>query len=127
MDWHRFLTIASNHLGLNPCSATSKWSWCAWTTFERIGEDAGYWTAPLPLETEILADGTSDGGTWGQPFRYEQLAHFIIPRRFYWEEISADGFKSGVHEQDIEGLSHKLTIAGMAHRLTELVLEVKLY
>lgn len=126
-DWHKFLAIASKHLSLNPCEAPGKWSWCAWTTFERLGEDAGYWTAPLPLESELLEEGTLDGGTWGQPFRYSQLAHLIVPRRFYWEQISAESFNSGVHMQDIGSLSERLTIEGIAHRLTELVLEVKLY
>lgn len=127
MDWYKFLSVATRHLSLNPCTAPGKRSWCAWTTFERLSEDAGYWTAPLPLETELLATGTSDGGTWVQPFRYSQIAHLVIPRRFYWEQIAAEGFGSGVHVQDVEGLSERLTSEGLSHRLTELVLEVKLY
>jgi hypothetical protein len=127
MDWHRFLAVASRHLALSPCNVPGKWSWCAWTTFERLREDAGYWTAPLPLETELLAEGTSDGGAWGQPFRYSQLAHVIIPRHFCWEQVSAESFDSGVHEQDVEGLSERMTAEGIVHRLTEYVLEVKLY
>lgn len=127
MDWHKFLTVATEHLSLNPCSTHGKRSWCAWTTFERLGADAGYWTAPLPLASELLSENTSDGGTWGQPFRYSQIAHLIIPRRFYWEQISTEGFNSGVHMQDVEGLSERLTAEGIAHRLAELVLEVKLY
>lgn len=127
MDWHKFLAIASKHMSLKPANVPGKWSWCAWTTFERLGEDAGYWTAPLPLETELLEDGTSDGGTWGQPFRYCQLAHVIVPRRFHSEQISAEGYNSGVYTQDVDGLSERLTVEGVVHRLTELVLEVKLY
>jgi len=127
MDWYKFLSIATKHLSLNPCSAPGKRSWCAWTTFERLGEDAGYWTGPLPLETELLARGTSDGGTWAQPFLYSQIAHVVIPRRFYCEQIAAEGFGSGVNVQDVEGLSVRLTGEGLPHRITELVLEVKLY
>jgi hypothetical protein len=127
MDWYKFLAITSKHLSLNPCSAPGKRSWCAWTTFKRLGEDAGYWAAPLPLETELLELSTSDGGAWGQPFLYSQIAHVIVPHRFYWEQISAEGFKSGVHMQDIEGLSERLTAADVPHRLAELVLEAKLY
>ena len=127
MDWQRFLAIASNHLAFKPCEVPGKWSWCGWTTFERLGEDAGYWTASLPLESELLSEGTSDGGSWGQPFRYTQLAHVLVPRRFYWEEISAEGFNSGVHEQDVQGLSDLLAAEGIFHRLNEYVLEVKLY
>jgi hypothetical protein len=126
IDWRKFLEISSNHLALKPCGASSNWSWCSWTTFERLGEDAGYWTASLPLEAELLSESTSDGGRWGQPFHYSQLAHVIIPRRFYWEQISG-GFKCGFHQQDVAGLSKRLTAEGILHRLTEHVLEVKLY
>jgi hypothetical protein len=127
MDWHKFLIVATRHLSLDACEAPGKWSWCAWTTFERLAEDAGYWTAPLPLEAELLATGTSDGGTWGQPFLYSQIAHLIVPRRFYWERIADDGFTAGFHDQDIDGLSERLIHEVIAHRLTEHVLEVKLY
>lgn len=127
MDWYKFLLVATRRMTLNQCAVAGKRSWCAWTTFERLSEDAGYWTAPLPLEAELLVNGTSDGGTWGQPFRYSQLAHLIVPRRFYWEQISDEGFTSGVHVQDIDGLSVELSVEGIAHRLAELTLEVKLY
>lgn len=127
MNWHKALTIATQHLGLNPCNALGKRTWCAWTTFERLGEDAGYWTAALPLEAELLEAGTADGGSWGQPFLYSQIAHLIVPRHFYWEHISAEGFSSGVHSQDVESLSKRLTAENIPHRLAELVLEIKLY
>lgn len=127
MDWHKLLRIASRELAMAPCVAPAKWSWCSWTTFDRLGEDAGYWAATLPLEREILEDGTSDGGSWGQPFLYNQLAHLIIPRRFYWEQLSTQGFESGVHTQDLERVSQRLTAEKIAHRLTAYVLEVKLY
>jgi hypothetical protein len=114
-------------LGRNPCIAPDKRTWCAWTTFERLAEDSGYWTAALPLERELLDTGTADGGSWGQPFRYDQIAHLILPRRYCWEQISYEGFTSGVHTQDVESLSKHLAATGIPHRLTELVLEIKLY
>jgi hypothetical protein len=127
MDWQKFLMIAARHLEANPCHVPGKRSWCAWTTFARLGEDAGYWTAPLPLESELGQLGTSDGGNWVQPFHYSQIAHLIIPRKFYWEQFE-EGFTSGLHFQDLEGLSQKLLDQGItAHRLTDAVLEVKLY
>lgn len=127
MNWQIFLKISAEHLNLNPCRINSKKTWCAWTTSERLGSDAGYWTAPIPLKSELLLENTSDGGTWGQPFHCCQLAHLIIPRRFSWETISDKKFDWGVHEQNIEGLSERLTVEGVPHRLSEYVLEVKLY
>lgn len=127
MNWHKTLTIATQQLSLNLCTAPGKRTWCAWTTFERLGEDAGYWTAALPLAAELLETGTADGGSWGQPFLYSQIAHLIIPRRFYWEQMSPEGFSSGVHIQDVERLSQRLAAEAIPHRLAELVLEIKLY
>ena len=127
MDLRKFLEVSTKHLGLNPCHAPRGWSWCSWTTFDRLGRDAGYWQAPLPLEVELLEEYVADGGTWRQPFGYTELAHIIVPRCFTWEVISAGAYESGVHHQDIVGLSERLTAEGIAHRLTDLVLEVKLY
>lgn len=67
-----------------------------------------------------------DRGPWGQPFSYQEIAHVVIPRAFYWE-TAAGPFDSGRKTQDIQRLSRELTAAGIPHRLTDLVLEVKLY
>ena len=63
-----------------------------------------------------------------QPFMYSDLAHFIIPARFYWERIEGPGeFQNGYKSQDIRALSRELEVLGVPHRVTERVLEVKLY
>jgi hypothetical protein len=101
-------------------------SWCSWTTYGRLLRDAGYWTGELPLEAELGELSVSDGGTWGQPFGYDDdLAHIIIPRTFIEEPWSGDAFRQWEHQQDIDGLSSLLTAAGIDHRLSEYALEVK--
>lgn len=127
MNWKLILSIASKHLSNNPCEVVGKRTWCAWTTFERLGEDAGYWTAPLPDEAELLEGYIADGGNWGQPFPYEQIAHLIVPRRYYWDRFGEGVYVSGHHIQDIDGVSELLTKNGIPHRLTIYALEVKLY
>jgi len=103
-------------------------SWCAWTTYRRIGEDFGYWTSGLPAIEDIGAIGIADGSVWGQPFSYSELVHVVIPRTFYWESRTAAGqFESGLRSQDIDELSSRLSAAGIEHRATALVLEIKLY
>ena len=53
----------------------------AWSaTLDRLGEDAGCWTCPLPAREDVGPSCTRDNGSWGQPFRYAQLAYVIIPR-----------------------------------------------
>ena len=69
---------------------------------------------------------TKDGGTWSQPFLYQDIAHIILPRSFFWDTTEG-GYKSGEKTQDLDRLSQELTTAGIKHRLTELVLEIKLY
>lgn len=127
MNWHQFFTTTARHLSHNPCNSPGPRSWCSWTTFTRLEENAGYWTYPFPLESELLETGTTDGGTWGQPFSYAEIAHLIVPHRFFWDLSSDEGYKCGEHEQDINGLSALLTAEEIEHRLTELVLEVKLF
>lgn len=127
MDWRNFLLTAGAHLGLNPCDVSHAWSWCSWTTFTRLGEDAGYWTAPLPLQSELLAESIADGGTWGQPFRYADLAHVVVPRRYVWENVSGDAYDFGMHEQDIVGLSKILKEEGIEHCVSDVVLDIKIY
>ena len=136
-DWRTFLAISGSYLReTNRCSV-GEWSdrspdaprlksWCSWTTYERLLDNAGYWTAELPLEAELTDVGTTDGGTWGQPFYYEQLAHLLIPRSFS-EEHTWNGYFVWAHEQDIDGLSQRLHKAGMAHGLSAYALDIKLF
>lgn len=119
VDWRRILQISSEHLRRDPSPVCHAWSWCSWTTFSRLGEDAGYWQAPLPAIRELLDDYVDDGGTWGQPFRYSDLAHIIVPRRFGWEGSQDSGWEGGYHEQDIIGLSAYLRAEQLDHRLSE--------
>jgi hypothetical protein len=77
---------------------------------------------------ELLERGVSDGGTWSQPFAYSDLAHLIIPAKFYWERFDENsGFQQGYKFQNIKQLSIALRGEDIEHRLTDLVLEVKLY
>lgn len=78
-------------------------------------------------------------GTGGSSFGFVQsasdrainwrrrLAHMIIPRSFYWEANVDGRFERGLRSQDIDELSSRLAAAGFQHRLTDLILEIKLY
>jgi hypothetical protein len=126
-EWRTFLCICSRVLGAGAWNAAQSQSWCAWTTFDRLTSDCGYWTAGVPAETDLLETYTVDGGPWRQPFSYQSIAHIVIPREFYWETIAPGHYENGNKVQDIQRLSKELTAAGIAHRLTDLVLEIKLY
>lgn len=125
--WRTFFRICARVLGHGETLASHSQSWCAWTTFGSLREALHYWSAGLPAESELAASGINDGGTWGQPFLYQSLAHVIVPREFYWERQTPAGFEHGVRQQNLKVLSRQLAEAGIVHRLTELVLEVKLY
>jgi len=100
-------------------------SWCSWTTFDRLARDSGYWTAELPLENELGESYVKDGGTWGQPFPYNAIAHIIIPRHFIEEPWPGDAFYQWVHEQDIDRLATFLDRAGVRYHHSAYALEVK--
>lgn len=141
-DWKRFLQLAARqipdsgpvriHLGKMPPQEQFQWrkrSFCAFTTFDRLTFDLHYWHHELPLEDELGERSTADGGNWRQPFAYHALAHLIIPARFV-EDLHWPGQQHSCWletEQDIAGLSAILLGEGISHRLTEQVLEVKLY
>lgn len=127
-EWRTFFRICAQVLGPGEWRAVESRSWCAWTTFGRITCDVGYWTAGLPSESNLSDTHVTDcGSPWGQPFSYQSIAHLVIPREFYWETVAPGHFENGRKQQDIQKLSRELTAAGIAHRLTELVLEIKLY
>jgi hypothetical protein len=126
-EWRRFFLLAAETLGRGNHRAIDSESWCAWTTFSRLTADAGYWTSGLLNPEEIGLINNKDGGTWGQPFPYQDIAHLIVPCRFYWERAQKGVFEDGEKTQDIDSLSQKLTAAGINHRKTDLVLEIKLY
>jgi len=126
-DWQIFFKLCAECLEKGGPISSSSGSWCAWTTYRRIGEEFGYWSSGLPSMEEIRDTHIADGACWGQPFSYSELAHVVIPRTFYWEVVSEKGFESGLRTQDIDTLSAKLNLAGIEHRVTNLVLEIKLY
>ena len=102
-------------------------SWCAWTTFQSLKHGVNYWYCGIPDYADILDTHIADGGLWGQPFNYDDLAHFIVPATFYWESEGGFRFENGTKSQDIKMLSEKLSYEGLEHRITDLVLEIKLY
>ncbi|MDO3566066.1 hypothetical protein [Ralstonia pseudosolanacearum] len=125
--WKNFFTTCAAILGEGAPAAAKSNTWCSWTTFKRLREDTGYWQSGLPNPSDIHDEWIGDGGVWGQPFSYTDLAHIIVPREFYWEQVSQEGFESGVRVQDIESLSTELRAKGIEHRKTDLLLEIKLY
>ena len=126
-QWQTFFRLCAKILGAGSRHAAQSKSWCAWTTFGSLSESVHYWAAGLPADADLENVGTTDSGTWGQPFLYKDLAHVIIPREFYWEIIEPGRLENGTRQQDISALSNELISAGIEHRLTELVLEIKLY
>lgn len=126
-EWRNFFLICAEQLGAGDRLAAASVSWCAYTTFERLNEDAGYWTMGLPAAEDVQPWGIRDSGTWGQPFRFEDLAHVILPAKFYWERGQGPGWECGHRLQDLRALSAALQVGQVQHRLTDLVLEIKLF
>lgn len=126
VNWQVFLKTCRRVLGKGAWEPSLSESWCAFTTFNSLQHGIHYWSCGFPEETEILDTHTVDGGLWRQPFAYDDLAHVIVPKTFYWE--TTDGkFDSGYKEQDLDAVSKELSELGIQHRKTDLLLEVKLY
>lgn len=119
-EWKLFFELASTDIGAGEWNIQFSKSWCLWTTFARLSLDSGYWQAGLPKITDIGESGIGDGGVWGQPFKYSDLAHIIIPVRFTTET-------GDVRNQNIAALYERLCKVGIKSRLTETLLEIKLY
>lgn len=127
-EWKIFLTTASQILGKGYNVSWASESWCAFTTFASLEHNLHYWTNGIPGEGELSDNCTKDGGLWRQSFYYQDIAHFIIPKKFYWEKRHKDkGFQSGYKEQNIALLSSELKNFSINHRLTDKILEIKLY
>lgn len=128
--WKRFFEACANVLGSgghrNPALSTT---WCAWTLFDRLSSDLHYWTCGLPALTDVGDAHIKDSGVWGQPFLYSEIAHIVIPRHFDWEagDFKDDTHTHGTKTQDLDNLSKLLSSIDVPHRLTDLVLEIKLY
>jgi len=126
-QWRTVLTIARRVLGKGENVAWGSESWCAWTTFSSLHDVVNYWHRGVPDEEELLEEGTQDGGLWMQSFRYNDIAHFIVPAQFRWERVDNGIFQEGIRTQNISKLSEEVKAVGIAHRLTNLVFEIKLY
>jgi len=126
-DWKMFFLTCADVLGPGDSLPFRSESWCSWTTFSRLRSDAGYWQRGLPGRADISEEWIGDGGVWGQPFAYADIAHIIIPREFHWQKISQGALDEGVRQQDIDVLSSELDKHAIVHRKTDLVLEMKFY
>jgi len=126
-SWKDFFQICSQTLGKGSQSEYLSESWCSWTTYSRLGLDAQYWASGIPSMDDIADTHIKDGSVWGQPFAYDEIAHVIIPKQFFWEKRSDGDYESGIKSQNIEQLSLELQNADIEHRLTDLMLEVKCY
>lgn len=126
-EWKSFFLICADQLGTGEQFAAASASWCAFTTFGRLNEDVGYWTMGLPAAEDVEPWGIRDGGTWGQPFRFDDLAHVIVPAKFYWERGQGPDWECGYRTQALGPVSAALHVARIEHRLTDLILEIKLF
>ncbi len=125
--WKLFFDACNEILGIGACVASHSNSWCSWTTFRRLNEDCLYWGSGLPASGEYTDNSVVDGGVWSQSFLYKDIAHLIVPKKFYWEIQSEEGFESGCKEQNIVLLSKRLIDLKVPHRLTEITLEIRTY
>ena len=126
-DWRVCLQTCRRLLGVGDWDSFLSDSWCAFTTFSSLEHGVRYFNCGFPNEMECLDSATADGGVWRQSFKYEDLAHLIVPKTFYWERFVDGAFQSGFKHQDINSLSIELNTLGITHRLTNLILEIKLY
>jgi len=124
-QWRAFFEACSSVLGDGAVVAAQSANWCSWTTFQRLHWDAGYWQTGLPRRQDIGETGI-EGGSWLKPVLYAELAHVIVPGRFY-REPSGECPEGTYVEQDIAALSRALAREPVDHRLTEYLLEIKLY
>lgn len=125
-EWKLTLLTCSDFLGWGDSDPYLSNSWAAVTTFSSLEHGVTYFNCGFPRVEDYLDTGTRDGGVWRQVFRYDDLAHLIVPRKFYWER-TLHGFESGFKSQDIDGLSAQLRQLKISHFVNKWVLEIKLY
>lgn len=127
--WSEFFVACAKTLGEGERGIGASPNWCSWTTFSRLREDAGYWQCGLPHMNELWEKGTTDGGTWSQPFLFADIAHLIVPKIFTRElfvgEDAQKTFQRIRITQDIEALSRELVVRGVPHVLTPMGLEMR--
>jgi len=126
-NWRACLQACRRVLGKGAWDPSVSESWCAFTTFSSLRHGVHYWACGFPDETELLESETLDGGLWRQAFRYEDLAHLIVPATFYWETRLGGSFRSGYKNQDLASLTGQFEGLQLPYRATELIVEIKLY
>lgn len=126
-EWHQFFIACAQVLGVGDQNPRASQSWGAWTTFSALELGVHYWSSGMPNFSEIAETHIVDSSTWNQPFTYASLAHVVVPATFYWETTGTPEYANGFKNQDILKLSEALNSLNIRHRVTELVLEIKLY
>lgn len=128
-QWKAFFVTCAKLLSEGEKDINSSPNWCSWTTFTRLTEDSGYWQSGLPHMDELWDKGTTDDGTWSQPFLFEDIAHLIVPRTFTRELLTGEGeqciFQRVLVTQDIDALSSALAVESVPHTLTQISLEIR--
>jgi hypothetical protein len=126
LEWKKFFDLGNEVLGAGSQGLLVSENWCSWTTFDRLLRSGGYWQCGLPRPGEYHDWGVGDGGVWGQPFRYEEIAHLIVPRTFEFADIYKGEFIYKKTEQKIDALSDLLLLANIDHILSDWALEFRL-
>lgn len=123
-QWRRVFELCWRVLGRAGPGEADRATWCAWTTFERLGYDAGSWLAPLPRPEHILDTGIARASAWERPVAYAELARLVVPARFYRAPEAA--WPEAVYvDQDIGALARELAEEGIPHRRDDYVLELR--
>lgn len=126
-QWYDFFITCSKVLGKGNYLPEKSQTWCSWTTFGRLSQDAGYWTCGLPNIEDIDTYFIKDNGVWMQPFRFSDMAHLIIPKEFFWEKDAPNAYSNGTKKQDISKLVIKLDELDIPYLLSDYCLEIKLF
>ncbi|MFM7785727.1 MAG: hypothetical protein ACKPE6_13980 [Gammaproteobacteria bacterium] len=123
-QWRSVFEACWRLLGKAQTGEAARATWCAWTTFERLGHDAGAWLTPLPGPDHILDTGIARGSAWERPVAYAELARLVVPARFF---RAPDGeWPEAVYvEQDIDALARALADEGIPYRRDDYVLELR--
>ncbi|GHA22364.1 hypothetical protein GCM10008090_35150 [Arenicella chitinivorans] len=124
-EWKVFFKIANETLGKGSYSSLHSNSWCSWTTYQRLSRDSGYYTSGIPSPEELENDRLNDGGTWGQPFPYAEIAHLIIPKQFVQEGVENSKAVWRRKTQDIDLLAKRLSSNKIPFLLSEWALEIR--
>lgn len=127
IEWKNFFILCNEILGIGDINPVLSNNWCAWTTFSRLSNDSGYWTSGLPTLSYIDETHIKDNSSWKQPFLYQDIAHIIIPKEFFWEKISSNTYENGVKLQNIDLLSKVLDKANLYHNCSSYALDIKLF